>query len=169
MQALLVIWTKSRHYNSSGRLVPMLQLIMDNLVAQTRSYMPGEPALPSWQVSRLHAWPAAVIASCTDAFSAPRELHGSSAAAAAAKVRQVLWKARRPQLQQPLARQLIPQHRAWYKLLAFTNGHQGAGCTKALSAHHAVPALCLPLSRLCCHGTTRGRCPVRPLMASGFS
>lgn len=42
MHALLVIWTKSKHYNSSSRLVPLLQLITDHLIAQTRNFMPGK-------------------------------------------------------------------------------------------------------------------------------
>ena len=42
MHALLVIWTKSKHYNSSSRLVPLLQLITDHLIAQTRVFMPGK-------------------------------------------------------------------------------------------------------------------------------
>ena len=42
MHALLLIWTKSKHYNTSSRLLPLLQLIMDHLVAQTRSFVPGE-------------------------------------------------------------------------------------------------------------------------------
>ena len=42
MQALLVIWTKSKYYNTSSRLVPLLQLIMDHLIAQTLNFVPGE-------------------------------------------------------------------------------------------------------------------------------
>ena len=44
MHALLLIWTKSKHYNTSSRLVPLLQLLMDSLIAQTRSFVPGKAA-----------------------------------------------------------------------------------------------------------------------------
>ena len=44
MHALLAIWTKSKHYNTSSCLVPLLQLIMDNLIAQTCTFVPGEAA-----------------------------------------------------------------------------------------------------------------------------
>ena len=42
MHSLLLIWTKSKHYNTSSRLVPLLQLIMDNLITQTRIFVQGE-------------------------------------------------------------------------------------------------------------------------------
>lgn len=45
MHALLMIWTKSKYYNTSGRLVPLLQLIMDNLIAQTCSYVQGDASI----------------------------------------------------------------------------------------------------------------------------
>lgn len=53
MHALLVIWTKSKHYNSSSRLVPLLQLITDHLIAQTRNFMPGKHTQNSYLLEML--------------------------------------------------------------------------------------------------------------------
>ena len=41
MHALLLIWEQSKYYNTSSRLVPLLQLIADSLVAQTCIFMKG--------------------------------------------------------------------------------------------------------------------------------
>ena len=41
MHALLLIWEQSRYYNTSSRLVPLLQLIADSLVTQTCIFMKG--------------------------------------------------------------------------------------------------------------------------------
>ena len=43
MHALLLIGEQSTYYNTSSRLVPLLQLIVDSLVAQTRIFMKGNP------------------------------------------------------------------------------------------------------------------------------
>lgn len=57
MHALLVIWTESKYYNTSSRLVPLLQLIMDHLIAQTLNFVPGEAniVLQSCLLWLLHA------------------------------------------------------------------------------------------------------------------
>ena len=41
---LLLVWTHSRHYNTSARLVPLLRLIVVDVIAQCRKFLPG--ALP---------------------------------------------------------------------------------------------------------------------------
>ena len=41
MHSLLLIWEQSTYYNTSSRLVPLLQLIADSLIAQTRIFMKG--------------------------------------------------------------------------------------------------------------------------------
>lgn len=43
MHGLLLIWIKSMHYNTNNRLVPLLQLIADHVIAQSCNYITGEP------------------------------------------------------------------------------------------------------------------------------
>jgi dynein heavy chain len=38
---LLLVWTHSKHYNTSARLVPLLRLIVEDLIAQCRKHLPG--------------------------------------------------------------------------------------------------------------------------------
>ena len=38
---LLLVWTHSKHYNTSARLVPLLRLIVEDVIAQCRKHLPG--------------------------------------------------------------------------------------------------------------------------------
>ena len=40
---LLLVWTHSKHYNTSARLVPLLRLIVEDVIAQCRKFLPGAP------------------------------------------------------------------------------------------------------------------------------
>jgi hypothetical protein len=47
LHTLLLVWARSGHYNSAGRLVPLLRAVLRDVVAQTRRFAPGvAPAAP---------------------------------------------------------------------------------------------------------------------------
>ena len=42
LHTLLLVWAHSRHFNTAGRMVPLLRLILRDVVAQIRRSAPGD-------------------------------------------------------------------------------------------------------------------------------